>query len=96
MTRSAKSKSKARISDVFKTAPKKQRVVVEPYHVQNGHYVMFENEKMTSQEKPGFTRYSYLTKIDYKSASAYIDETLQIPLTKQNSYIGRVIYVSEI
>ena len=93
MTRSAKSKSKARISDVFKTVPKKQRLVIEPYHVQNGHYVMFENERMTSQGKPAFTRYTAWTKIEYKSGSAYVDETLQMPLTKQNSYIGRVIWV---
>ena len=63
-------------------------------HIPTGHYVMFEKEDQTLKGNPGFNRYCYFARINFKPGNGYLDETLEIPLTKANSYIGQVIYVS--
>ena len=63
-------------------------------HIPTGHYVMFEKEDQTLKGNPGFNRYCYFARINFKPGNGYLDETLEIPLTKGNSYIGQVIYVS--
>ena len=55
---------------------------------------MFEKEDQTLKGNEGFNRYCYFAKINFKPGNGYLDETLEIPLTKSNSYIGQVIYVS--
>ena len=55
---------------------------------------MFEKEDQTLKGNEGFNRYCYFAKINFKPGNGYLDETLEIPLTKTNSYIGQVIYVS--
>ena len=84
--KSAKIKQTYESEKVAKRAPEA--------HIPTGHYVIFEKEDQTLKGNPGFNRYCYFARINFKPGNGYLDETLEIPLTKANSYIGQVIYVS--